>query len=127
MSDFERTTERRTVPYEHYESLQHQLVLCKEDAQAWRESFDGAIEELASVSLQLELLLKVTRESSVLPWRKAADELPDEGERVLVWGRALPDGRWHADYDRLFGVEGHWNSFDHVTHWVRLSDIEAPE
>lgn len=67
----------------------------------------------------------------MIPWIDIESEIPDLGERVLIYGYVAPDGPRVVEVDTLRYVSPNgtpfWNRLDVVTHWVRLADLDDPE
>ena len=63
-----------------------------------------------------------------MPWFKASDSKPAEGERVLIHDRRsnrmsagrYVGGRWYLEDSR----DGRLTESEHVTHWAPLLDSE---
>ena len=62
----------------------------------------------------------------MIPWRSIDKEWPIPWSRVLVYGvRNAPDGPYEVATDTHQG-RGVFSSFDAVTHWCYLDEIEVP-
>ena len=63
-------------------------------------------------------------------WVRVSDTLPLVGERVLTFGRGLPDGAWRVRVERVeytqHGVP-YWSVSDEVSHWCAIEDVPEPE
>ncbi len=62
----------------------------------------------------------------MIPWHSIDNQWPIAWSRVLVYGvRNAPDGPYEIDVDTHQGY-GIFSSFDAVTHWCYLEEIETP-